>query len=85
MKFGLAGWLFWDARRLRLHGFGCSRVVFSACTAPTVTLQTFWNFGGNASQDVETGMLYPGADSLDNALRWGFIRKARHLRDGFPR
>lgn len=31
-------------------------------------------FGGGG--DVETGEpLYPGADSLDNALRWGFVKK----------
>ncbi|EFN57628.1 hypothetical protein CHLNCDRAFT_59619 [Chlorella variabilis] len=40
------------------------------------TDKRFWQFGGGGGQDVETGMpLYPGADSLDNALRWGFIRK----------
>lgn len=35
-------------------------------------------FGGRGGDDLETGMaLYPGADSLDNTLRWGFIRKVR--------
>lgn len=34
----------------------------------------FW--GGGGSSDVESGLpLYPGIDSMDNALRWGFVRK----------
>lgn len=36
----------------------------------------FW--GGGGSNDVESGLpLYPGIDSMDNALRWGFVRKVR--------
>lgn len=39
--------------------------------------QFFAPFGGGGGGDVEAGMLYPGADALDNTLRWGFVRKVR--------
>lgn len=34
----------------------------------------YFPFGGGGG-DVESGLLYPGQDSLDATLRWGFVRK----------
>ncbi|PSC76224.1 BI1 isoform A [Micractinium conductrix] len=35
-----------------------------------------WGSPGYDGGDVESGtLLYPGADALDNQLRWGFVRK----------
>ena len=51
--------------------------AFTAPPPPPPLLQPFWSFGGGGgrAQDVESGMLYPGADALENSLRWGFVRK----------
>jgi hypothetical protein len=35
----------------------------------------YFPFGGGGGGDVESGLLYPGQDSLDAALRWGFVKK----------
>lgn len=62
----------------------CSRGWFWRCT--------MWGMAGTGVRvltalpcdvqygyDVETGdgLLYPGIDATDNALRWGFVRKVR--------
>lgn len=56
-------------------------------TAPVPLLLTlqYFPFGGGGGGDVESGLLYPGQDSLDAALRWGFVKKGKSGRRAWLR